>query len=80
MDFFTIIPEAQGIILSSGVYRQVALYQRSDRIYAKHGSGFVRLNQGCSTSHAKIRWVDLDTPNGKWAEDKGYVVYQAVSE
>ena len=34
MDFFTVIPEGQGIIQARGVYRQVALFERKGRVYA----------------------------------------------
>jgi hypothetical protein len=75
MEFFTAIPEAQGIIYSNGVYRQTALYTRGQGVYAKYGSGYVRLSQGGATSHPKIRWSDLDTPHGHISETGGRVAY-----
>lgn len=75
MDYFTAIPEAQAIIYTKGVYRQASLYQRAGRIYAKSGSGYVRLMQGGATSAASVRWAEIDTPDGTWAEDRGYVTY-----
>ena len=80
MDFFTVIPEGQGIIQARGVYRQVALFERKGRVYAKHGGGYVRLNQGGSTSAPNIRWTDLDTPNGEHDERSGYVFYSEVTK
>jgi hypothetical protein len=77
MEFFTAIPEGQAIIYANGVYRQTALYMRGERVYAKYGSGFVRLSQGGSTSHPKFRWADLYTPNGVWSESGGMVTYKA---
>lgn len=75
MDYFTIIPEAQAIIHAKGVYRQVPIYARAGRAYAKSGSGYVRLFQGGGTSHPNIRWSEFD-PGGEWLleERGGYVL------
>jgi hypothetical protein len=79
MNFFTIIPEAQGIIHSRGVYRQVPLYQRGDgRVYAKIGSGFVRLSQGGATSAPNVKWAEgLYAPEGHFNEAGSFVQYLA---
>lgn len=77
MNFFSVIPEAQGIIHAAGVYSQVALYERGGRVYAKRGSGFVRLSQGGATSAPSIRWAEIDTPLGQWREAGGFVEYIA---
>lgn len=79
MQFFTIIPEGQAIVHGRGVYRQVPIYERGGHVYAKHGGGFIRLTQGGSTSAPNIRWADVDTPVGSWAEEKGYVTYTGAS-
>lgn len=76
MDFFTIIPEAQAIVHAGGVYRQVPLYLRADRVYAKVGSGFVRLSQGGATSAPKVRWAEgLYAPVGMFKETGSFVEY-----
>lgn len=77
MNFITAIPEGQAIIHSKGVYRQVPLYERGGRIYAKHGAGFVRLSQGGATSAPNVRWAEIDTPNGTHEEIGAAVVYTA---
>lgn len=77
MQFFTTIPEAQAIIYSNGVYRQTPLFARSDRVYAKYGSGFIRLQQGGATTHPKIRWADIYAPNGDVTEGGMFVTYTA---
>lgn len=69
--FFTAIPEGQAVIHANGIYQQVPLFQRGGRIYAKRGGGFVRLNAGGATSAPKVRWAELHTPNGQWAEVAG---------
>lgn len=76
MNFFTIIPEAQAVLLSSGVYRQAPLYLRADRVYAKVGSGFVRLSQNGATSAPKVRWCEgLYAPDGSFNESGTFVAY-----
>lgn len=76
MDFFTIIPEAQGILHSGGVYRQVPLYQRAGRVYARYGAGYVRLSQGGATSAPKVRWAEgLYAPAGTFKEGGTFVEY-----
>lgn len=80
MEYFTIIPEGQAIMVSRGVYRQVQIYARGGKIYARHGGGYVRLIQGGSTSAPNIRWVEIDTPNGAHDERSGYVFYSEVTK
>lgn len=74
--FFSEVPEGQAIILASGVYRQVKLAVRDMKLYAAYGSGWVRLSQGGSTSHPKVRWHEVDTPNGTFRETQGFVEYR----
>ena len=33
-----------------------------------------------STSAPNIRWTDLDTPNGSWAEAQGAITYSEASK
>ncbi|WP_299663868.1 hypothetical protein [uncultured Ruegeria sp.] len=81
MKFFTAITDAFGIIYSKGVYRQVPLYIRGERIYAKSGSGFIRLLQGGGTSAPNTKWYELDLGDGGYEEGRGNVVYlPSVSE
>lgn len=80
MEYFTVIPEGQAIVGTRGVYRQVPVYARGEKIYARHGSGYVRLIQGGSTSAPNIRWVEIDTPNGAHVERNGYVFYTEATK
>lgn len=57
---FHVIDGAQAILHSRGVYRQVPLFRREDRIYAKWGSGFVRLGSGSGTSVPHVSWRAID--------------------
>jgi hypothetical protein len=77
MDFFTPIPEAQAIILTKGMYRQVPLFTRGGKVYAKIGTGFARLMQGGGTSSPASKWVETDVPEGVCVEKQGYLTYSA---
>ena len=75
MKFFSSIDEGQAIVMSKGSYRQVPLYERGGRVYAKYGAGFVRLNKGGSTSNLAVRWSEYDAPNGVITEKGHEVIY-----
>lgn len=77
MDFFTPIPEAQAVVLSRGVYRQVPLFTRGGKVYAKIGTGFVRLMQGGAMSTPVGKWIETDVPEGTCTESQGYLTYSA---
>ena len=78
MNFFTIIPEAQAVIVVRGVYRQVPLFERGGKIYAKIGNGFVRLMQGGGMSTPAGKWIEYDVPEGEAVEAQGYLTYTPV--
>ena len=78
MQRFTEIPDAQAITVSKGVYRQVSLFQRGSNVYARHGSGFVKLHQGQSTSNPNVRWVELDPGDGFVREHQGSICFDNV--
>ena len=80
MEYFTVIQEGQAIVVTRGVYRQVPVYARGEKIYARHGGGYVRLIQGGSTSAPNIRCVEIDTPNGAHVERNGYVFYTEATK
>lgn len=82
MNRITRIPEAQGILYSKGVYRQVDLYQRRDDnraglncIYARFRGGFVRLTGNGGTSLPDVRWDEIETPDGEWEATTFAVTY-----
>lgn len=58
------ITDSTVILLIGGVFKQVAVYRRSYtvRLYAKYGSGYVRLGPDGATSKPKLSWESLDTP------------------
>ena len=60
MDFISVIPDAHAWVITGGVYKQVPLAVRGNRLFAKHGSGWIRLSAHYVTSHPKVRWLELD--------------------
>lgn len=71
MNFFTVITDAQAILHSRGVYRQVPLYARGEKVYAKYGGGFVRLSIGGATSSPNVKWAEYDPGVGIITEKTG---------
>lgn len=57
---FTILEDAYAVLYSKGVYRQVKVYSRAGKVYAQHGSGFVRLVRGGGTTVPAIKWLELE--------------------
>lgn len=58
-ELFHIVDDCQIILICKGVYRQTNVYRRNDKIYAKWGSGFVRLLASGGTSKTDVRWESL---------------------
>lgn len=59
MTLFTEIPDAQVVLRSKGVYRQVKLFARGDQVFAAWGSGYIRLLKHSGTTVPVVTW-DLD--------------------
>lgn len=63
IELFHIIEDGVVILrIKGGIERQAKLYRRSERVYAGHGSGFVRLCPGGGTSSPNITWIDCEGP------------------
>lgn len=61
-NLFHEIPEAQAVLRSKGVYRQVKMFRRGDGVYAAWGSGYIRLLGGSGTSVPAVSWSSDDYP------------------
>ena len=61
MRLFHVLDDMFCILLSRGTYKQAELYRRGEHLYAKHGSGFVRLMARGGTSAPNVSWVDMNT-------------------
>ena len=57
------------ILRSGGVFRQCDLYSRADGLYARYGTGFIRLNRDGSTSAPKIQ-IDTLIYDGPLFQDR----------
>lgn len=55
MSFFQQIEGEAAVLVHKGVYKQVPIYKRDGYLYAKVGSGFVRLMADGSTSGLGLR-------------------------
>jgi len=64
MGFFQHLEGHAAIIVENGVFKQTDLYSRDNRLFAKSGSGFIRLMADGSTTKAKARLelLSIETP------------------
>lgn len=60
---FHVIEDAQVVLFSRGVYRQVKLYYRGDELFAAWGGGYVRLGASGGTSRPDVSYLHLDLPD-----------------
>ena len=67
------------VIVERGVFRQCDLYQRAGFLFAKVGSGFVRLHEDGSTSKAHCRLETLATDLPVLRNDLGRLVLPDVA-
>lgn len=66
---FTISEGDTVVLISKGVYKQVPVFIRDEAVFAKHGSGFIRLYDTFRTSVPTIRWEDLTLYSGRLKKD-----------
>lgn len=62
MTLFQIVETEQAIVSENGTYKQADLYQRDGLLYAKIGSGYVRLYADGTTTKPKVRLDFLTGP------------------
>lgn len=67
------------ILVSNGVYRQTDPYTRRDELFAKVGTGFVRLYADGSTSHAGTRLETLATNVPLYADRLGRITCEETN-
>lgn len=58
---FTPIIDGIVILQKNGVFSQADLYRRGEGVYAKQGSGFIRLRNNGETSVNNVRWLELES-------------------
>lgn len=65
MHLFHRIDDAEAVVrIKGGVFRQTEVFRRADKVYVKHGSGFVRLcgfrmGEVWGTSSPNVNVVDI---------------------
>lgn len=69
MSLFQEIEGEVAILVNNGVYKQTPLYKRAGYLYAKLGSGFIRLLYDGSTSVAKVRLETITWSSGLLGKD-----------
>ena len=50
------------IIYSRGMYQQTEVFERGGELYAKRGSGYIRLMKTGCTSYGNTKWSDINLP------------------
>lgn len=60
MNRFHVIDDACAILRRRGVYRQVNLYFRGEQLYARLGSGYIRLLGRGGTTAPDVSWEEYD--------------------
>jgi hypothetical protein len=83
MDLFHRIDDAEAIVrVKGGVFKQSEVFRRRDRIYVKHGSGFIRVTakfgDTWGTSAPGVNVLDISAasdltlePEPRWTGDFG---------
>lgn len=84
---FHLIADSVVVLKSKGVYKQSQCYSHNGQIFAKHGSGFIKLfkhNNGTSTPN--VSWDEVNLPfetaygnTGAMIEPQGKPHLQAVA-
>lgn len=77
---FQKIEGENAIIVQKGVYRQCELYERMGAVYAKVGTGFIRLYANGSTSQAISRLETLAYDGPLFADRLGRLTTQQTDK
>lgn len=70
-ELFHQIPDAQVILVKRGLYKQLPLFHRGDRLYASAGGGFIRISK---TGTSQPDWVN----DGIYGLDNGELDYDSL--
>ena len=62
---FSEITDAHALLLSKGVYKASPVYTYDGKLYAKQGTGYIRLNPSKSTSCSSVTWSEIYLPEGE---------------
>jgi hypothetical protein len=56
MSLFHVIDDAAAVLRTKGVFKQVKVFYRDNRLYAQHGGGFIGLRRDGGTTHPQVAW------------------------
>ncbi|MBN7763730.1 hypothetical protein JYP52_21560 [Nitratireductor aquibiodomus] len=71
MSFFQQLEGEAAVVIENGVYKQVDLYARHGRLYAKVAGGFVKLMADGSTTKARMRLETLSFDGDLYRDKMG---------
>lgn len=84
---FSIVEGEVAILTSKGVFRQTTVYKRRGGIYAKWGSGFIRLRSdgGTSIPNVRVETLTWEGPlgtdvHGRLVDPNTYVGAKQINE
>lgn len=77
-DVITIIPDVLAWVrLPKGVFKQVKMYHRGDKLFLQHGQGYIEVRGKCTdgrgtvaTTHPDVVIVDADFESFSWHVDE----------
>ena len=58
---FHIVEDSYVVLRSKGIWKQTELHSRNEELYAKHGSGFIGLRDGGTTTIPNVSWETIDS-------------------
>ena len=78
MELFHVIEDAVAVVRKpKGIYQQVKMYHRGDRIYVAYGAGFIRMTakfgDSWGTSHPDIRVMEFECASASGASEPRYL-------
>jgi hypothetical protein len=73
IELFHRIDEAQVIVRRRGVFKQVPLYRRGERVYALLGGGYVRLLARGASTQPDTMWEDIYDPRGEVMQSPDHI-------
>ncbi len=75
MNLFTKIENGFVHLYSKGITKEVPLFVLGDHLYAKYGSGYIRLRGRKGTSVPTVTWEDVHAGDGSYVEDTFNLIY-----
>lgn len=65
MNFFEPVEDSFVLLLRNGVYTEAKLYTRGNLLYAKQGTGYVRLHPSGTSSVNRLYWKEIFSSRGR---------------